>query len=69
MRALNNLKLLTKIAIPTVLLVAVTIGLVLLARSGLETLANDTHKIVTVQAARRATALQLANAVDEATIQ
>ncbi|MGH1587303.1 methyl-accepting chemotaxis protein [Methylobacterium phyllosphaerae] len=68
MKLLNNLKLITKLAIPTVLLIGVTAGLVLLARSNLSMLDQNTQHIVDVTASRLVSALELANAIDEATI-
>ncbi|HEV2559829.1 MAG TPA: methyl-accepting chemotaxis protein [Microvirga sp.] len=69
MRVFNNLKLVTKLAIPVLLVIAVAVGMVALARSGLGTLADNTQEIVTVHATRRATALMAKAAVNEATIQ
>ena len=60
MRALNNLKLLVKLAIPALLLVVVSTGLILLARSSLSTLDQNTKQIVDASAARAILALQIA---------
>lgn len=68
MKLFNNLKLIAKLAIPTLLLVTVAAGMVLLARSNLSTLDQNTQQIVDVSAARAVLALQMSNAVDEATI-
>ncbi len=69
MRLLNNLKILAKLAIPLMVVVAVTIGLIVLAKSSLDTLARGTQQIVDVDAARRTLALSIAAKVDEASIQ
>ncbi len=69
MKLLNNLKLNTKHIIPMALMVAVTIGLIIFARSGLDTLADETQQIVDVHAERRALALDVKAHVNEATIQ
>lgn len=69
MRLLNNLGLITKIAIPAVLLFAVTAGLVSFAKFQLDVLAQTTQQIVDVSAARRALAVQLGSSINEATIQ
>ncbi|MGX7707907.1 methyl-accepting chemotaxis protein [Methylobacterium sp. Gmos1] len=68
MRVFNNLNLLAKLAIPAVLLVVVSAGLVVLARASLATLERNTQRIVDVSAARLVTALDLGAAIDEATI-
>ncbi|MBN8910064.1 MAG: HAMP domain-containing protein, partial [Rhodospirillales bacterium] len=59
MRAFNDLKLLTKITIPLVLLIAVTVGIVGLAGMSLKKLADTTQQIVDVTAARMDVALKL----------
>jgi methyl-accepting chemotaxis protein len=69
MNSLNNLKLITKLALPIVMLIGVTIGLIVFAKSGLDTLAENTQRIVDVAAARRSTALMLQSAVNQATVQ
>ncbi|KQT20104.1 chemotaxis protein [Methylobacterium sp. Leaf399] len=68
MKILNNLKLLSKLAIPTVLLVTVALGLMMLSWSSLNSLDRSTQRIVDVTATRAVTALQMAFAMDEATI-
>ncbi|MCJ2138030.1 methyl-accepting chemotaxis protein [Methylobacterium sp. J-026] len=68
MKLLDNLKLLAKLAIPSVLLIVVSVGMILLARSSLSTLDANTQHIVDYSAQRAILALQLAVAVDEATI-
>jgi methyl-accepting chemotaxis protein len=69
MRALNNLKFVTKLAIPVILMIAVTIGLIIFAKIGLDTLADEMQQIVDVHAARRSMALDIKAHVNEATIQ
>jgi methyl-accepting chemotaxis protein len=69
MRVMNNLKIITKLAIPVVVMVAVTIGLIFFAKTGLDTLAEETQQIVDVHAARRSMALDIKAHVNEAAIQ
>ena len=69
MKMFNNIKLLGKLAVPTALVLAVAIGLVMMGRSGIERLKATTQEIVDVRATRVMVALQMANAVNEATIQ
>ncbi|QRM29784.1 methyl-accepting chemotaxis protein [Microvirga sp. VF16] len=69
MRALNNLKIITKLAIPVIVMMAVTIGLIIFARSGLDTLAENTQQIIDTHAARRDIALTIKVNVNEASIQ
>ncbi|MBF9235667.1 methyl-accepting chemotaxis protein [Microvirga alba] len=69
MRLLNNLRLVTKLAIPVVIFIAVTIGIIVLARSGLNTLTQNTEKLVEVDAARVTSIRSISAAVNEATIQ
>ncbi|WP_336490781.1 HAMP domain-containing protein, partial [Methylobacterium nigriterrae] len=68
MTLLNNLKILVKLAIPSILLVIVSAGVILLARSSLSDLDANTRQIVDFSAQRAVLVLQLAVAVDEATI-
>ncbi|KQT73580.1 chemotaxis protein [Methylobacterium sp. Leaf465] len=68
MRMFNNLKLLGKLAVPSLILILVAVGLVVLARANLDTLGRNTTQIVDVRAARLSLAQQLALAVDEAVI-
>jgi len=68
MRLLNNLRLMTKLAVPVTIFVAITIGLIALARTGLETMATDTQKLVEIDAARLRMILQLNTDVNLATI-
>ncbi|HYF56434.1 MAG TPA: methyl-accepting chemotaxis protein, partial [Salinarimonas sp.] len=69
MRFLNNLNLVTKLAIPMTVVVLVTVGLIVLAKSSLDGLAQNTQQIIDVHAARRAIALDIKSQVNEATIQ
>ena len=64
MNALDNLRLPVKLAIPAVLLIAVSIDMVVLARSSLGTLDRNTQEIVEVSAERAIRIQQLAFAVD-----
>ncbi|MBF9233002.1 methyl-accepting chemotaxis protein [Microvirga alba] len=66
MRILNNLKLLVKLAIPVVLMIAVTIGLITLASRGLDTLAENTHDLAEVTGARLRLVLETKINVNEA---
>jgi methyl-accepting chemotaxis protein len=68
MKTINNLSLLGKLAIPACLLMFVSAGIVLLARSSIGDLEQNTQQIVEFNATRAVTALQIALAVDEATI-
>ena len=68
MRAFNNLKLLGKLAIPSLILILVAVGLVAMARSSLATLEQNTTEIIEVRAARLFLAQKLALAIDEAVI-
>jgi methyl-accepting chemotaxis protein len=69
MRFLNNLKLLTKLAIPVTIFVAITVGLVLLANVGLNHMAQDTQELVEQEVARQTLMLQINAEVNEASIQ
>ena len=69
MRALNNLRIIAKLTAPVLVMVAVTIGLILFAKSGLDRLAEETQQIVDVHAARRSMALDIKTHVNEAAIQ
>jgi methyl-accepting chemotaxis protein len=68
MRAFNNLKLLAKLALPSLILTLVAVGLVVLAWANIATLERNTTQIVDVRASRLSVAQQLALAVDEAVI-
>ena len=64
----RNLKIITKLAIPALVLAIVAASVVMIARVNLSTLEENTRAIVDVQATRAITALRLNNAVDEAII-
>lgn len=68
MKLFDDLKLLTKLAIPVAILLAVSVGMILLARNSLSKLDENTQEIVDHSAQRAVLALELAVAVDEATI-
>jgi methyl-accepting chemotaxis protein len=65
----NDLKLVIKLAIPTVLLIAVVVGLIVLAERGLGGLTDQTQSIITNTAARRAAIQQVEVSVNDATVQ
>jgi methyl-accepting chemotaxis protein len=67
-RAYANLRLAAKLAIPLVLLAAVTGFIVWSANAGLHTLGTTMQDIVDVRAPRRVLALETANAINAATI-
>ncbi|MXQ12245.1 methyl-accepting chemotaxis protein [Microvirga makkahensis] len=69
MRFLNNLRLITKLAIPGTIFIAITIGLIVLSIWGLREMARDTQEIVDGEAARLAITLQIGTEVNEATAQ
>jgi methyl-accepting chemotaxis protein len=69
MRFLNNLKLMYKLAIPAVIFVALTIGLVAMAKTGLDAMATDTKELVQLDTARLTKILQINAEVNEASIQ
>lgn len=68
MNALADLKLLAKLAIPSLILVVVSAGMIFLARGSLTRLDENTQQIVDYSAQRAVLSLELALAVDEATI-
>jgi methyl-accepting chemotaxis protein len=68
MRLLNNMRLMTKLAVPVAIFVAITVGLIALARTGLETMATDTQELVEIDAARLRMLLQLSGDMNQATI-
>ena len=69
MRFLNNLKLIVKLAIPTIIFVAISVGLIVMADRGLNNLAADTKDLVENDVARLTIILQLNAEVNEASIQ
>ncbi|GLS43890.1 methyl-accepting chemotaxis protein [Methylobacterium brachythecii] len=68
MRAFNDLKLIVKLAIPTLLLVAVSIGLVGFSHTNLTMLASVAQHLVDESATRAILSSELALQVNEATI-
>jgi methyl-accepting chemotaxis protein len=69
MKLLNNLKLMVKLAIPAAIFVAITVGLVAIAKNGLDSLSADTKELAEVEAARLTTILTINSEVNEASIQ
>jgi methyl-accepting chemotaxis protein len=69
MRFLNNLKMMVKLAIPAVIFVAITIGLVAIAKNGLDSLSADTKELAEVDTARLTNILKINSHVNEASIQ
>ncbi|MBO1905910.1 HAMP domain-containing protein [Microvirga sp. 3-52] len=69
MRFLNNSKLIVKLAIPAIIFVAITIGLVAIAKTGLDALTADTTELTDVEMARLTKILQINAEVNEASIQ
>jgi hypothetical protein len=65
---LDSLRLLTKPAVPVTIFIAITIGLIGLARTDLEMLVTGTQEFVERDAARLRTILQLNASPNEATI-
>ena len=68
MRFFNDRKLLTKLAVPIALLVLVTLGVLVLAKHDLDTLAASTAEIVDVRAARRALVPELGMALNDVSV-
>ena len=69
LRAFANLKLLSKLATPVTILVAVTCGIVWTSLSGIKELSTDSEYALNVTAARREGQLNIAQYVAEATVQ
>ncbi|WP_262271208.1 methyl-accepting chemotaxis protein [Microvirga yunnanensis] len=69
MRFLNNLKLIVKLAIPTFIFVAVSVGLIVMADRGLNNIADDTRDLVEHDVARLTAILQINAEVNESSIQ
>ncbi|QFU15060.1 methyl-accepting chemotaxis protein [Microvirga thermotolerans] len=69
MRFLDNFRILTKLAIPVTIFVAVAVGLIAMAVTGLDTLAYDAQKIVDNDAQRLSLVQSISARVNEATIQ
>ena len=68
MRWFLHLRLLGKLALPAALLALVAVGIVVMARGSIATLAGVTRQVVDVRASRAISALQVSAAVDEAII-
>ncbi|BAQ45550.1 MULTISPECIES: methyl-accepting chemotaxis protein [Methylobacterium] len=68
MRGFNDLPLLAKLALPAALVLVVALGLVGLARGGLDAMGRTMSEIVDVRTNRAVSALRLENAVAEAAI-
>ena len=64
LRQIENLRLMTKVVIPTAVMLAVALGIVALAERSLDTLRAQTHQIVHVTANRQALALVAAASVN-----
>jgi HAMP domain-containing protein len=69
MRFLNNLKLLTKIAFPVAIFIAITAGLIVLAVSSLDHINEDIGTIVDSDAKRLSLALSINAQINEASLQ
>ncbi len=69
MRLLNNLKILTKIAIPVAVFVAIAIGLIVMAVSGLDDMAAGTQRLVDSDAKRLSLVQSVNTQINEASIQ
>jgi methyl-accepting chemotaxis protein len=69
MRILDNLKLLTKIAIPVAIFTAIAVGLVVMAVSGLHGMSADTQDLVDDDARRLSLAQAINTQINEASIQ
>ncbi|QRM31546.1 methyl-accepting chemotaxis protein [Microvirga sp. VF16] len=69
MKLLNNLKLLTKIAIPVTVFVAIAVGLIVMAVSGLNNMAADTQDLVNDDAKRLSLVQSINTQINEASIQ
>ena len=69
MQFLNNLKLLTKIAIPVTVFVAIAVGLIVMAISGLNYMAADTQDLVDDDAKPLTLVQSIATQINEASIQ
>jgi len=69
MRLLNNLKVIAKLAIPVTIFMAIAIGLIVMAVTGLNRMASDTQRIVDVDAKRLSLVQSINARINEATIQ
>jgi signal transduction histidine kinase len=64
LRQIENLRLMTKVVIPTAVMLAVALGIVALAERSLSKLTIETHEIIRVTATRQALALVAAASVN-----
>ncbi|HEV2566107.1 MAG TPA: MCP four helix bundle domain-containing protein, partial [Microvirga sp.] len=69
MRFLNNLNFIVKLAIPTIIFVAISVGLIVMADLGLNNLADDTKDLIEKDVSRLTAILQINAEVNEASIQ
>jgi len=69
MRLLNNLKMLTKLAIPVTIFVAIAVGLIVMAVAGLGTMAHNTQELVDSDATRLGLVQSINARINEASIQ
>ena len=69
MRLLNNLKLLTKIAVPVVIFVAITVGLIAMAVEGLDEMNANAVSIIDHDAKRLSLVQSVNTQINEASIQ
>jgi len=69
MRLFNNLKLLTKIAFPIAIFISISVGLILMAVSGLDQINNDIQRIVDADAKRLSLVQGINAQINEASIQ
>ncbi|WP_114943863.1 methyl-accepting chemotaxis protein [Microvirga calopogonii] len=69
MKLINNLKLLTKIAVPVVIFVAITVGLIAMAVSGLDEMNANAERIVDNDAKRLSLVQSVNTQINEASIQ
>ncbi|KAB0264300.1 methyl-accepting chemotaxis protein [Microvirga brassicacearum] len=69
MKFLNNLRLVAKLAIPVAIFVAISVGLVAFAMSGLSHMATDAQELVDIESRRLQLVLSVHGDMNEATIQ
>ncbi|WP_230534470.1 methyl-accepting chemotaxis protein [Microvirga roseola] len=69
MKFFNDLRLITKLAIPVAIFVSITVGLIVLAEIGLAQMSSDTQELVDRDASRLSSILLINAEVNEATIQ
>jgi methyl-accepting chemotaxis protein len=63
-----NLRIVTKLTIPAIMIACMAAGIVVVARAKLDVLAGNTREIIDVRAARATIALRMAIALDEAAV-